>query len=428
MPPFSGQHGRVIMYRFQADIPAAEFHEFIKEVSFAPIQQTEAWSKLKNNWNSSFCGIYKDETLVGVALILMRKLLPGFIYAYCPRGPILNLTDKEAVTTFTEGAKQFCKKRGVYLLKIDPAIVVGKTLPDLPEEHYYDPFDLERGQAEFETVTCCGFRHKGFGKSLDSATQPRYNALIPLKDRAGNFLSAAQFKKNYRQKLRKYLGTFQSARGLYYEEANPTEDTVALFKKILSSTEARQNISLRNEDYFSLLARSFGDDAFFAFEKCDVNAYLENLKKRWEKEPENQEKISQQMAEAEQIIKERGDKLSLAALLTVYPPNEQGVRIAEYLYAGADLSVFSSFCATLCGLFSQCHLCQDRNCDFLNLGGVSGTFDDGLFDFKNPFNPIIVEYAGEFDLPVSGWKYAVMDKGLPLAKKCYSKMRKLLRK
>ncbi|MBQ5742786.1 MAG: peptidoglycan bridge formation glycyltransferase FemA/FemB family protein [Clostridia bacterium] len=416
------------MYRFQTDVPVEEFNQFIKQTSFAPIQQTEAWGKLKNNWESAFCGVYRDDTLVGAALILMRKLLPGFVYAYCPRGPLMDLTDKEAVATFTEGAKQFCKSKGVYLLKIDPAVVVGKTLPDMPEEHYCDPFDAERGQAEFDVLTACGFRHKGFGKALDSATQPRYNALIPLKDREGNFLSAAQFKKNYRQKLRKYLGTFQSARGLYYEGKEPTEETVARFKKILSSTEARQNISLRSEDYFSLLAEAFGDDAFFAFEQCDVNAYLENLQKRLAKEPENQEKITQQIAEAEEIKAQRGDHLPLAALLTVYPPNDTGVRIAEYLYAGSDLSVFSSFCATLCGLFAQCHLCQDRNCDFLNLGGVPGTFDDGLFDFKNPFNPIIVEYAGEFDLPVCGWKYALMDKGLPLAKKCYSKLRKLLRK
>ncbi len=416
------------MYRFQADIPVAEFNEFVAKASFAPIQQTEAWSKLKNNWTSTFCGIYKEEQLVGAALILMRKLLPGFVYAYCPRGPVMDFTDKEALKTFTEGAKEFCKTRSVYLLKIDPPVVVGKTLPDMAEECYNDPFDLERGKAEFENITAFGFRHTGFGKSLDSTTQPRYNAVIPLKDREGNFLTAPQFKKNYRQKLRKYLGTFQSARGLYYQGEEATEETVASFKKILSSTEARQNISLRNEGYFSLLAEAFGNDAFFAFEKCNVDAYLENLQKRLAKEPENQEKITQQITEAEEIKAQRGEQIPLAALLTVYPPNQTGVRIAEYLYAGSDLSVFSSFCATLCGLFSQCHLCQERNCDFLNLGGVPGTFDDGLFDFKNPFNPIIVEYAGEFDLPVCGWKFALMEKGLPLAKKCYSKLRKLLRK
>ncbi len=416
------------MYQFKADIPVCEFTAFVEKASFATIQQTEEWSKLKNNWKSSFCGIYKGEKLLGVALILMRTLMPGFTYAYCPRGPIMDFCDSKAVKTFTEGAREYCKSQGVYLLKVDPTIVVGKTLPDMPAEKYLDPFDLEKGKTEFDNIVACGFRHKGFGKSLDSATQPRYNALIPLKDSKGNPLTAPEFKKNYKQKLRKYLGNFQVARGLYYEGAEHTDENIALFKKILSNTEARQNISLRNEEYFNLLASAFGEKAFFAFEKCDVNTYIQNLEKRYEKEPENREKLTEQLADAKKVMSERGGTIPLAALLTVYPPNQEGVKIAEYLYAGSDLTVFSSFCATLCGLCTQCVYCAEKGCDFLDLGGVPGTFDDGLYDFKSPFNPIIVEYAGEFDLPINNAKYAIIEKGLPVLKKAYSKIRKIIKK
>lgn len=418
----------MIMYTFKANIPVDEFNGFVEKASFAVIQQTESWSRLKSNWKSTFCGIYKDESVAGVALILTRTLLPGFTYAYCPRGPIMDYTDREAVKAFADGVKEYCKKNGIYLLKIDPTVVVGKTLPDMEKDKYFDPFDLEKGKAEFDSIVSAGFKHKGFGKSLDSATQPRYNALIPLKDESGTPLTPAQFKKNYKTKIRKYLGTFQSARGLFYEEAEHTQENIALFKKILSNTESRQSIALRNEEYFSLLADAFGDDAYFAFEKCDVPVYIENLKKRYEKEPENREKLTEQIENASSVMNERGETVPLAALLTVYPPNKEGVRIAEYLYAGSDLTVFSSFCATLCGLCRQCSLCVERGCDFLDLGGVSGTFDDGLFDFKNPFNPIIVEYAGEFDLVVNGMKYSLMEKWLPVLKKAYSKFRKLLKK
>lgn len=416
------------MYRFKADISVSEFTAFVEKSSYATIQQTEEWTKLKSNWKSSFCGVYKDEELVGVALILMRTLMPGFTYAYCPRGPIMDFCDIEAVKTFTEGARVYCKSKGVYLLKVDPTIVVGKTLPDMPTDKYLDCFDLEKGKVEFDNMVACGFRHKGFGKSLDSATQPRYNALIPLKDSEGNPLTAPQFKKNYKQKLRKYLGNFQAARGLYYEGAEHTDENIALFKKILSNTEARQQINLRNEEYFNLLASAFGDKAYFAFEKCDVNTYIQNLEKRYEKEPENREKLTEQLEDAKRVMAERGEIIPLAALLTVYPPNQEGVKIAEYLYAGSDLTVFSSFCATLCGLCTQCTYCAEKGCDYLDLGGVPGTFDDGLYDFKSPFNPIIVEYAGEFDLSISKWKYAVMEKGLPVLKKGYSKVRKLLKR
>ncbi len=416
------------MYEFKGNIPTSEFTAFVEKSSYATIQQTEEWSKLKSNWKNHFCGIYKDGVLVGVALILMRTLMPSFTYAYCPRGPIMDFTDSEAVKAFTEGAKDFCKRNGVYLLKVDPTIVVGKTLPDMPAEKYLDPFDLEKGQAEFNNLVECGFVHKGFGKELHTATQPRFNALIPLKDSEGNPLTPAQFKKNYKQKIRKYLGNFQPARGLFYEGADHSDESIALFKKILGNTESRQGINLRNEEYFNLLASAFGEKAFFAFEKCNVSTYIQNLEARYEKEPESREKLAEQIADAKSVLAERGEQVPLAALLTVYPPNSEGVKIAEYLYAGADLTVFPSFCATLCGLCTQCGYCAEKGIDFLDLGGVSGNFDDGLFEFKNPFNPIILEYAGEFDLIINKTKYAFMEKGLPFFKKVYSKLRRLIKK
>ncbi len=416
------------MYLFKSDISVDEFTAFTEKISFAPIQQTKEWTQLKSNWKNSFCGLYKDGELVGVALILMRTLLPSFTYAYCPRGPLLDYTDKEALAVFTDGIRKFCKEKGVYLLKCDPMIVVGKTLPGLSKDKYFDPFDTEKGKLEFDNFVSCGFVHKGFGKSLDSATQPRYNALIPLKDGEGNPLTAPQFKKNYKQKLRKYLGNFQPARGLFYESADHSAESIALFKKILINTEARQNISLRNEDYFNLLAEAFGNKAHFAFEKCRVNDYISNLEARYEKEPENREKLTEQLSDARNVLAQKGEIVPLAALLTVYPPNTQGVKIAEYLYAGSDLTVFPSFCATLCGLCEQCLLTVEKGCDFLNLGGVPGTFDDGLYDFKSPFNPIIVEFAGEFDLPINKIKYIIMEKWLPTFKKIYLRLTRLIKK
>ncbi len=416
------------MYKFVADIPLSEFTEFIENTSFAPIEQTPAWAKLKSNWKNSFCGLYNDDTLVGVALILIRSLLPGFNYAYCPRGPIIDLNDVEAIKTFRDGAIEFCKKNNIYSLKTDPAIVVNKILPDIPTDKFFDPFDIEADKIKFDNLVNNGFEHKGFVKNLGEAIQPRFNALIPLKDAEGNPLTPPLFKKNYKQKIRKYLGNFQPARGLYYEGAEHTPDNIALFKRILSNTEERQNISLRSEDYFTTLSDAFGDKAFFAFEKCRVNDYIANLEKRYEKEPENKEKLTEQLADAKKVLTEKGEIVPLAALLTVYPPNNTGVKIAEYLYAGSDLHIFPSFCATLCGLCEQCNIAVENGCDFLDLGGIAGTFDDGLYEFKSQFNPIIVEYAGEFDLKVNNFKYGLMEKGLPILKKMYSKLRRLIRR
>lgn len=39
------------------------------------------------------------------------------------------------------------------------------------------------------------------------------------------------------------------------------------------------------------------------------------------------------------------------------------------------------------------------------MGGVEGTLDDGLSVFKSNYNPTVVEYVGEFDLPVNKTMY-----------------------
>ena len=416
------------MYAFKENIDIKDFTEFANSFSGAPIQQTQSWTVLKNNWKPHFCGIYKADVLCGVCLILVRELLPGFKYAYASRGPLLDYGDKEVIKAFRDGAEKFCKANGIYSITIDPIIPVGKTLPEIPAENFLDIFDLEKGKEHFQNFVDAGFVHGGFGKGLHDAVQPRFNALIPLKKADGTPLKFDELKKNYKQKIRKYYANFQSARGLYYERAKATPENIAEFKRIISATEKRQNISLRGEDYFSLLSKAFGDGAFFGFEKTDVNKYIENLEARLKKEPEMAGKITEQIADAKKIIGEKGDTVNLAALLTVYPQNTKGIRIAEYLYAGSDLTVFPSFCATLCGLGSQSKECIENNCDYLDLGGLAGTFDDGLYEFKHQFNPIIVEYAGEFTLPVNKTKYKIMEKYMPTLKKTYKKILKAVHK
>lgn len=416
------------MYAFKENIDVQEFTKFANSFSGAPIQQTESWTVLKNNWEPHFCGIYNEEELVGVCLILVRQLLPGFKYAYASRGPLLDYSDKEAIKAFRDGAIKFCKANGIYSITVDPLIPVGKTLPDISTENFLDIFDLEKGKEYFDNFVEAGFIHGGFGKGLHDAVQPRFNALIPLKKADGTPLKFDELKKNYKQKIRKYYANFQSARGLFYERAEATPENITEFKRIISATEKRQSISLRGEDYFNLLAKAFGDGAFFGFEKTDINKYIENLEVRFNKEPDMQEKITEQIADAKKIASEKGDVVNLAALLTVYPQNTEGVKIAEYLYAGSDLTVFPSFCATLCGLGSQCQECINMGIDYLDLGGLAGTFDDGLYEFKHQFNPIIVEYAGEFTLPVNKAKYKIMEKYMPTLKKAYKKILKTVHK
>jgi lipid II:glycine glycyltransferase (peptidoglycan interpeptide bridge formation enzyme) len=39
------------------------------------------------------------------------------------------------------------------------------------------------------------------------------------------------------------------------------------------------------------------------------------------------------------------------------------------------------------------------------------------------FNPTVVEYAGEFELPVKKFRYWILSKALPIAKRIYFKIK-----
>lgn len=404
------------------ELTAAEFEGFIRVFRETPVFQTPAWAKVKSGWQNAYFGV-KDENgaLCGATMMLIRRIVPAFAFGYCPRGPLLDWNDKEALACMTEGLRKYAKKHGVCYVKIDPQIPRSVTLP---QPDCYNPFagKEEEYAAAHETIQSLDYRHKGFFPQLRSTIQPRFNTMIALKDRNGTPLTPEQLLKSYRPKGRRYLGAFPIARGVSATVHPATEESVETFARLIRATEARQNIHLRGESYFTQMANAFGENAKIVLTKCHVETYEQTLKKRLAAEPENAEKLQKQLDEAAQIRAERGDDVTLAGSLIVYPPNETGLKIAEDLYGGADLSVFSSFRITMNGLHGMACYCAEQGYDLLNLGGVEGTLDDGLYEFKSQFAPIVVEFYGEYDLIVSPLRYKILEKYLPAALRLYKKI------
>ena len=58
------------------------------------------------------------------ALVLLRRLMPGFTMAFCPMGPVGAQNDREAMQCFVDGIRAYCKKAGVYQFKMMPPLVM----------------------------------------------------------------------------------------------------------------------------------------------------------------------------------------------------------------------------------------------------------------------------------------------------------------
>jgi len=412
-------------YTFVPSITKEEFSEYTRAFSGAPIFQTPAWAKVKSNWKAVYMGV-KDsaDTLVGASMMLIRRIAPGFAFGYCPRGPLMDISNAELLSVFTEGVKKYAKNQGLCYVKIDPFIPVNVTDPELKGCQYIDLYSdkIDLYKAAADNLNEAGYIHKGFGKVLSDYIQPRYNAIVPLKNADGTPLTSAQLRLNYRPSIRKYTGQFAENRGIFTEITDMTDEALTEFARLIHSTEERQGIYLRGKDYFRLLIDAFGDDAKVFFAKCNVPVYKQYLDSRLKNEPENEAKIRELIAEADAVIAQKGEIVNLAGKLIVFTPNTEGVKIAEDLYTGVDLSVFSAFHITVSCLFDSMNYCIERGCDALNLGGVEGTLDDGLFEFKSKFCPYVVEYYGEYDLIVSPFRYKIIEKYLPTAVRIYKKI------
>ena len=117
--------------------------------------------------------------------------------------------------------------------------------------------------------------------------------------------------------------------------------------------------------------------------------YLEGLIAKKQNIPENTRKLD----EAKALIEEKGNTVNLAASLVIMPDPQAKLKIAEYLYAGSDLSVLSTLCASVGLIYAGVCDSIDAGCDYFNLGGVDGSFEDHLSKFKIKFVPHIFEYV-----------------------------------
>ena len=51
------------MYEFKTNVSVEEYNKFVDNFSMASITQDYRWDKIKNNWNSNICALYKNNKI-----------------------------------------------------------------------------------------------------------------------------------------------------------------------------------------------------------------------------------------------------------------------------------------------------------------------------------------------------------------------------
>ncbi|HHJ7452949.1 TPA: peptidoglycan bridge formation glycyltransferase FemA/FemB family protein [Streptococcus pyogenes] len=376
-------------------ISEEEHDSFVKEHQQISVLQGSDWAKIKNQWQNERIGIYKEEKQVA-SLSLLIKLLPlGRSIIYIPRGPVMDYLDRDLVAFTMKTLKDYGKTKKALFIKYDPAILLKQYA--LGQEEEEKPLAL----AAIKNLQEAGVHWTGLTMEIADSIQPRFQANIYTQENL-----EMQFPKHTRRLIKD-----AKQRGVETYRASQSE--LHKFSKIVSLTEKRKNISLRNEAYFQKLMTTYGDKDYLHLAKVNIpqklDQYRQQLilinqditrtqahqKKRLKKLEDQKASLERYITEFEGFTDQYPEEVVVAGILSISYGN-----VMEMLYAGMndDFKKFYPQYLLYPKVFQDAY--QD-GIIWANMGGVEGSLDDGLTKFKANFAPTIEEFIGEFNLPVS---------------------------
>ena len=411
------------MYKFKVDIDKKEYNEFIENFSMAPITQDTRWKNVKSSWDSTLCALYKDNKIVGASLLLIKTFPMNLKMIYSPRGFLIDYTNKEYLEEFTKGIKEYAKKIKAFVVKIDPQVAISEEYYDtyMKKSDKISPKNYSKdNEVKINNLKSCGYIHGGFKKKMGVYIQPRYNMAISLIDKDNKSLTESELLSNFKRNAKRYHGDFQTKRGVSFicvHDNSYIDD----FYRIIKSTEDRQQISLRSKEYFKKIMTSFKDDAYMYIARVNVSKFESFLESEINKEKDEKlvKKYKEQLEDAKIAKEKYGNEISIAATLAITPPNKKGIKKVEYLYAGTFEEVFPYLNTNASVHINSFIDMLNKGYHYADLEGVEGTLDDHLTNTKAKYNPILLEYIGEFDLAINKFWYFIFSKFTIQLKKIY---------
>jgi lipid II:glycine glycyltransferase (peptidoglycan interpeptide bridge formation enzyme) len=180
-------------------ISADEHRAFIREQPSASFLQTPAWAAVKSEWRGESLGWYTGDRLVGVGLVLYRKLprLRRYL-AYLPEGPVLDWTAPDVVDDLADWLApmtEHLRGQGAFGVRMGPPVVTQRWSAEQVKAGVADPAvsrltelaPLVRsatGARVVQQLQALGWRHQAAEGGF-AAGQPQYTFVIPLVDDDG---------------------------------------------------------------------------------------------------------------------------------------------------------------------------------------------------------------------------------------------------
>ncbi len=346
---------------------------FLRTRRSASFLQTPAWGEVKSEWRRESLGWYDGETLCGVALVLYRQLprLQRYL-AYLPEGPVIDW-GSEYLSDWLAPMTRHLASQGAFGIRMGPPVVTARWDADSVKKGVADP-DVRRlqqvppterspeGARVVSQLRELGWQPQAVEGGF-AAGQPQYNFQVPLAGRSEDDVLRGM-NQLWRRNIKK-----AAKEGVEVAVGDPGTDLKA-FHDLYVHTAQRDHFTPRPLSYFETMFRALG-----AEEPDRIRLYL---------------------------ARHEGDLVASTIWIRVgaHTWYSYGASSTEKREVRGSNAI-------------QWRMVQDAmaaGADVYDLRGITDTLDSddahvGLIQFKVGTGGEAVEYAGEWDLPVSRTLY-----------------------
>lgn len=248
-------------------ISADEHRAFIREQPWASFLQTPAWATVKSEWRGESLGWYDDDRLVGVGLVLYRKLpkLPRYL-AYLPEGPVIDWAADDLGDWLTPMTEHL-RAQGAFGVRMGPPVVtrrwsaeqVKAGIADERVRTLGDVAPLVRsatGARVVQQLEALGWRRQ-VAEGGFAAGQPQYTFVIPLVADDGTRRTEDQVFAGMNQLWRRNIR--KADKSCVTVERGTAEDLKA-FHDLYVHTAQRDHFTPRPLGYFQTMYDALGAD------------------------------------------------------------------------------------------------------------------------------------------------------------------------
>ena len=381
------------------------YEKFVNSSNLSSFYQSVEWYHLKldEGKHCELLGLYEEDNLVGVSLIIYVKILKKYYYAYASRGFIYDYSNLEE---FVASLKEYFKGKAIFV-KIDPPIIL-----NLYDKSGEKEFMLENRQL-IERLKYVGFKHHGFNMAFE-CEQFRFVHKIKLESSYDE--QAKLMSKSTRKNIE--LAEF---RGVNIKIAK--KDELDMVLKFLNMSSDRKHFASLNKKFYERLLDNFKDNVVMYLVYINKSEYINNLKEKINDEKNKlkelkikmeHDNIGRKLKKEEELINNAIDKYTEELNVTKGMDNETFIAAMVTINKYNEVVSFTSGMDNLYRKFNPKYVMYpkmindaiNKKLEYVNFLGVKNIFDKndpdyGMYEVKKGFGGKTVEYIGEFDLIIN---------------------------